>query len=61
MKIDYDKKYQRKDNPQWTAERLVLENNGKIWYTIENGDSMFSSEEAFIENYRLFNDSETEL
>jgi len=53
MKIDYSKKYQRKDNPEWTAENLVLNDSGKIWFTTEKNECMWCYEHEFTAGYEL--------
>ena len=51
MNIDYSKKYQRKDKPEWTAEMLMLEDDHKLWYITEEGESMWCYENEFLEMY----------
>lgn len=56
MNIDYSKKYQRKENPEWTADSLVSESGGKVWYTTEDGESMWCYEGEFLEMYELLSE-----
>ena len=53
MNIDYSKKYQRKDNAEFTAQDLFKCSGDKVWYTIENGESMWCYESEFLARYEL--------
>ena len=58
MSIDYGKKYRRKDNPEWTADKLVLNEDGKLWFITENDDCVWCYEREFVAGYELVSEDE---